>query len=120
MHYFTNTVTYNIESSLYSIFLNVGLIGGGRPRDRIHSSSQFSIAALAYVMRKTGFSLSVTQNIRVAQLDEEIASELGVKDGAIGLEMEVFCRTFRDEPLFYQIFSIPPSDRWINIRTPES
>lgn len=35
----------------------MGLIGGGRPRDRIHSSSQFAFAALAYVMRKTGFSL---------------------------------------------------------------
>lgn len=65
-------------------------------------------------------TLGVTQNIRVAQLDEEIASGLGLENGTVGLEMEVFCRTFRDEPLFYQIFSIPPSDRWINIRTPES
>jgi DNA-binding GntR family transcriptional regulator len=40
--------------------------------------------------------------------------------GRLYLEMEVFCRTFRDEPLFYQKFSIPPSRRWINIRTPES
>ena len=65
-------------------------------------------------------TLGVTQNIRVAQLDDEIASGLGVKHGTVGLEMEVFCRTFRNEPLFYQIFSIPPSHRWINIRTPES
>jgi GntR family transcriptional regulator len=65
-------------------------------------------------------TLAVTHNIRVAQLDDDIASELGVDHGTVGLEMEVFCRTFRDEPLFYQKFSIPPSPRWINIRTPES
>jgi GntR family transcriptional regulator len=65
-------------------------------------------------------TLGVNQNIRVAQLDDEIASGLGVKHGTVGLEMEVFCHTFRDEPLFYQIFSIPPSHRWVNIRTPES
>jgi len=65
-------------------------------------------------------TLSVTQNIRVTHLDDDIASGLGLNHGTVGLEMEVFCRTFRDEPLFYQKFSIPPSRRWIHIRTPES
>jgi len=65
-------------------------------------------------------TLGVTHNIRVAQLDEDIAAGLGLDAGTFGLEMEVFCRTFRDEPLFYQKFAIPPSRRWINIRTPES
>ncbi|CAB1065735.1 hypothetical protein D1BOALGB6SA_10534 [Olavius sp. associated proteobacterium Delta 1] len=65
-------------------------------------------------------TLSVTQNIRVTPLDDDIASGLGLDHGTVGLEMDVFCRTFRDEPLFYQKFSIPPSRRWINIRSPES
>ena len=65
-------------------------------------------------------TLSVTQNIRVTHLDDDIATGLGLNHGTVGLEMEVFCRTFRDEPLFYQKFSIPPSRRWIHIRTPES
>ncbi len=65
-------------------------------------------------------TLGVTHNIRVARLDDNIASELGVKSDTVGLEMEVFCRTFREEPLFYQKFAIPPGPRWINIRTPES
>ena len=65
-------------------------------------------------------TLGVTHNIRVTQLDDDIASGLDLDHGTIGLEMEVYCRTFRDEPLFYQKFSIPPSRRWINIRTPES
>lgn len=65
-------------------------------------------------------TLGVTHNIRVTQLDNGVASELGVDRGTVGLEMEVFCRTFRDEPLFYQKFTIPPSRRWINIRTPET
>ena len=65
-------------------------------------------------------TLAVTHNIRVVQLDDDIASALGVDRETVGLEMEVFCRTFREEPLFYQKFAIPPSRRWINIRTPES
>ncbi|KGM43108.1 hypothetical protein JY97_09465 [Alkalispirochaeta odontotermitis] len=65
-------------------------------------------------------TLGVTHNIRVARLDEDIAAGLGLDPGAFGLEMEVFCRTFRDEPLFYQKFAISPSNRWINIRIPES
>jgi GntR family transcriptional regulator len=65
-------------------------------------------------------TLGVTHNIRVTQLDDNIAAKLGVNHGTIGLEMEVLCRTFREEPLFYQKFSIPPSDAWINIRPPES
>ena len=65
-------------------------------------------------------TLGVTQNIRAVRLDDDIASALGVAQDSVGLEMEVFCRTFRDEPLFYQKFTIPPSRRWINIRTPES
>jgi len=64
-------------------------------------------------------TLGVTHNIRVAQLDDDIAAGLGVVPGTVGLEMEVFCRTFRNEPLFYQKFAIPPSRKWINIRTPE-
>jgi hypothetical protein len=55
----------------------------------------------------------------VKELDDEIASKLGLNNGTVGLEMEVFCRTFRDNPLFYQKFSIPPNSGWINIRTPE-
>jgi len=63
-------------------------------------------------------TLDVTHNIRVIPLGDDISSEFGINPGSIGLEMEVYCRTFRDEPLFYQKFSIPPSARWINIRTP--
>lgn len=65
-------------------------------------------------------TLAVTHNIRVARLDDDIATGLGVDHGTVGLEMEIFGRTFRDESLFYQKFAIPPSRRWINIRTPES
>lgn len=63
-------------------------------------------------------TLDVTHNIRVTPLPDDITSEFGMSPGSIGLEMEVYCRTFRDEPLMYQKFSIPPSAKWINIRTP--
>jgi DNA-binding GntR family transcriptional regulator len=65
-------------------------------------------------------TLGVTHNIRVVRLEDDIASGLGLDHNSVGLEMEVFCRTFRDEPLFYQKFVIPPGPRWINIRSPES
>ena len=65
-------------------------------------------------------TLGVTHNIRVVRFEDDIASGLGLDRNSVGLEMEVFCRTFRDEPLFYQKFAVPPGSRWINIRSPES
>lgn len=65
-------------------------------------------------------TLNVTQNLRLIPLNGEIATVIDLAPGAIGLEMEVYCRTFRNEPLFYQHFFIPPSRRWINIWRPET
>lgn len=61
-------------------------------------------------------SLSFSQNIRVVDLDDETCAKVELEPGSVAMEMEIQCRTFRNEPLFYQVFTVPPSPRWISVR----
>jgi len=60
-------------------------------------------------------TLSIEQNCRLIKLDENESSILSVDPGTIGLEREIFSHTFHNDPLSYQIFTIPPNKYRMNI-----
>lgn len=60
-------------------------------------------------------NLSIEQNCRLIKIEENEASILGITPGTTGLEREIFCHTFHNDPLSYQVFTIPPNNYRMSI-----
>ena len=62
-------------------------------------------------------TLGTSQNIRFAEINDPTATLIGVPQGTTGIAIEVFAYSYRDEPISYQEFLVPPNRRTINIPT---
>jgi len=57
----------------------------------------------------------VWQNLRFVEIEEPEAAHMRIASGTIGNALEIFGFTYRDEPVSYQEFLIPPNRRKIKI-----
>ena len=83
------------------------------------SSRELDGSALTYMLGEqfNAPALSITHCLRQSQLPAHVCAHIGVEQGTVGTEWELVGRSYRQEPIFYQRFYLPPTERKIEIST---
>ena len=81
------------------------------------SAQELGGSALTYMLGEqfNAPALSVTHRLGQLMLPPHVCAQIGVSQGTSGTEWELIGRSYRDEPIFYQRFYLPPTSRKIEI-----
>ncbi len=60
-------------------------------------------------------ALKISNRLRQLELLDHICAAIEVAPGTVGTEWELIGRSYRDEPIFLQRFTLPPTDRQLEI-----
>jgi len=74
-------------------------------------------SALTYMLGKhfNAPALKISNRMAQVKLPAPVCHRIEVAKGTIGIEWELIGRSYRDEPIFYQRFFVPPTNRKIEI-----
>lgn len=81
------------------------------------TSKELDGSALTYMLgaQFNAPALKISNQMRQVKLPASVCAKIEVPKGTFGVEWELFGRSYRDEPIFYQRFSLPPTSRKIEI-----
>lgn len=81
------------------------------------SAQELGGSALTYMLAEqfNAPALNVTHRLGQLVLPSHVCAQIGVSQGTSGTEWELIGRSYRDEPIFYQRFFLPPTSRKIEI-----
>lgn len=81
------------------------------------SAQELGGSALTYMLGEqfNAPALNVTHRLSQLMLPPHVCAQIGVPPGTSGTEWELIGRSYRDEPIFYQRFYLPPTSRKIEI-----
>jgi len=81
------------------------------------TSTELDGSALTYMLGSqfNAPALKISNRLGQIKLPAAICTKMGVAKGTFGIEWELVGQSYREEPIFYQRFFLPPTERKIEI-----